>query len=144
METNKTPSRIHPLVAAASASVILVSLVGVAAITGILPTSHGTVAPAAPVAAMTTPAQDAPVGTAPAAAAAASAIKSAAATAVRWQRLPAQSAAVLPAMKLKSVPGLQRPIRYAYAWKTVVYAHSRTTIRPAGRWATASKWWMAI
>jgi len=71
METNKTPSRIHPLVAAASASVILVSLVGVAAITGILPTSHGTVAPAAPVAAMTTPAQDATVGTAPAAAAAA-------------------------------------------------------------------------
>ncbi|MGI4848464.1 MAG: glycine zipper 2TM domain-containing protein [Janthinobacterium lividum] len=43
-ETNKS-SRIHPLVGAAAASVVLVSLVGVAAITGILPTSHGTNSP---------------------------------------------------------------------------------------------------
>ena len=58
MET--TAKRIHPLVAAASASVILVSLVGVAAMTGLLPSSHGTgspaAAPAAPVAALTAPA----------------------------------------------------------------------------------------
>lgn len=44
MEINQTTKRIHPLVAGAAASVILVSLVGVAAITGLLPTSHGTVA----------------------------------------------------------------------------------------------------
>lgn len=44
MET-KTSSRIHPLVAASAVSVMLVSLVGVAAITGVLPNSHGTVAP---------------------------------------------------------------------------------------------------
>ena len=41
---NQTVNRIHPLVAGAAASVMLVSLVGVAAITGMLPTSHGTVA----------------------------------------------------------------------------------------------------
>lgn len=41
METSSTPRRIHPLVAAAAASVILVSLTGVAALTGLLPTSHG-------------------------------------------------------------------------------------------------------
>lgn len=40
-------NRIHPLVAGAAVSVILVSLVGVAAITGILPTSNSTMAPAA-------------------------------------------------------------------------------------------------
>ena len=58
MEMNQTSKRIHPLVAGAAASVMLVSLVGVAAITGLLPTSHGTVAdnsriatqPAAPIA----------------------------------------------------------------------------------------------
>lgn len=38
--------RIHPLVAVASVAVILFSLLGIAAITGILPTSHGSIAPA--------------------------------------------------------------------------------------------------
>lgn len=46
MEIVKTSNRIHPLVAAAAVSVMLVSLVGVAAITGILPNSHSTAAPA--------------------------------------------------------------------------------------------------
>lgn len=44
MEMNQTAKRIHPLIAGASASVMLVSLVGVAAITGLIPTSHGTMA----------------------------------------------------------------------------------------------------
>lgn len=48
---NKTPTRIHPLVAGAAISVMLVSLTGVAAITGLIPTSHSTSAPATPVAA---------------------------------------------------------------------------------------------
>ncbi len=38
--------RIHPLMATAAVAVTLVSLVGVAAITGVFPTSHGTPAPA--------------------------------------------------------------------------------------------------
>ncbi|WP_036165119.1 glycine zipper 2TM domain-containing protein [Massilia sp. 9096] len=48
METTKTTNRIHPLMAAAAVSVIVVSLAGTAAITGMLPSSHG--APEAPVA----------------------------------------------------------------------------------------------
>ncbi|MFZ6757946.1 glycine zipper 2TM domain-containing protein [Undibacterium sp. Ji50W] len=47
MEQAQTGKHIHPLVAGAACSVILVSLLGVAAITGILPSSHSTTAPAA-------------------------------------------------------------------------------------------------
>jgi uncharacterized protein YcfJ len=46
MHTNKQSGRIHPLMAGAAVSVMLASLVGTAAITGILPTSHGTNMPA--------------------------------------------------------------------------------------------------
>ena len=42
MENQIKPNRIHPLVAGAAVSVMLVSLVGVAAITGILPSSNST------------------------------------------------------------------------------------------------------
>lgn len=37
------PNRMHPMMVAAAVSVTLVSLVGVAAITGLIPTSHGSV-----------------------------------------------------------------------------------------------------
>jgi uncharacterized protein YcfJ len=47
MDITKTTTRIHPLMAAAAVSVIVVSLAGTAAITGMLPSSHG--APEAPV-----------------------------------------------------------------------------------------------
>ena len=47
MEMNQTSNRIHPLVAGAAASVMLVSLVGVAAITGLFPNSHSTAADSA-------------------------------------------------------------------------------------------------
>jgi uncharacterized protein YcfJ len=40
MEIPRSPNRIHPVMAAAAVSVIIVSLVGAAAITGILPSSH--------------------------------------------------------------------------------------------------------
>src|SRR5690606_23019083 len=46
METSTQSSRIHPLAAAASVSVILVSAVGVAAMTGLLPDSHSNATPA--------------------------------------------------------------------------------------------------
>ena len=52
MQTVQTTNKIHPLMAGAAASVMLVSLVGVAAMTGLLPDSHGEakqVASAAPV-----------------------------------------------------------------------------------------------
>lgn len=41
METTTTSNRIHPLMAAAAVSLTLVSLVGAAAIAGLLPNSHG-------------------------------------------------------------------------------------------------------
>ena len=47
METIKTTARIHPLMAAAAVSVIVVSLAGAAAITGLLPSSHSAPQPAA-------------------------------------------------------------------------------------------------
>lgn len=42
-QTTRVSSRIHPLAAGAAISVMLVSLVGVAAITGLIPSTHGTV-----------------------------------------------------------------------------------------------------
>ena len=64
METIKTAtSRIHPLMAAAAVSVIVVSLAGAAAITGILPSSHS-----APEAGATTAQAAAPAGALPMAA----------------------------------------------------------------------------
>ncbi len=46
MENNNTPKRIHPLVAGAAVSVMLVSLTGVAAITGLIPNSYSNGSPA--------------------------------------------------------------------------------------------------
>jgi uncharacterized protein YcfJ len=48
METIKTATRIHPLMAAAALSVITVSLAGTAAITGLLPSSHSATQPSEP------------------------------------------------------------------------------------------------
>jgi len=50
MDTTPSNKRIHPLMAAAAVSVVLVSLIGVAAITGILPNSHSTGTPVAAMA----------------------------------------------------------------------------------------------
>ena len=46
MQNADTSNRLHPLVAGAAVSVMLVSLIGVAAITGILPNSNGTISSA--------------------------------------------------------------------------------------------------
>lgn len=65
METNNKPNRIHPLVATAAVSVTALSLAGIAAITGLLPTSHSQNAPVnAPVAALTAPATNGNTSTA--------------------------------------------------------------------------------
>ena len=64
MEMNQTSNRIHPLMAGAAVSVMLVSLLGVAALTGVLPNSHAgatetphIAALASPVETLSTPAQ---------------------------------------------------------------------------------------
>ena len=51
MTENATTKRIHPLVAGAAVSIILVSMVGVAAITGLLPSSNSTPSANLPLAA---------------------------------------------------------------------------------------------
>ena len=53
MELNQPSNRIHPLMAGAAVSVILVSLMGIAAMTGVLPTSYAT--SGAPAAVQTAP-----------------------------------------------------------------------------------------
>lgn len=67
MENNNTTKRIHPLVAGAAISVILVSLTGVAAITGLLPNSHSTTSPATAEAPATATGASALAATTPAA-----------------------------------------------------------------------------
>lgn len=57
MNTTQTPNRIHPLMAGAAVSVTLVSLLGMAAITGILPDSHAVAPVAVPVTAQASPQQ---------------------------------------------------------------------------------------
>lgn len=47
MENQKSANKIHPLVAGAAVSVMVLSLVGVAAMTGLLPKSNGSPAPVA-------------------------------------------------------------------------------------------------
>jgi hypothetical protein len=59
MNTTQAKTRIHPLMAGAAVSVTLVSLLGMAAITGILPNSNAVVPVTAPLAA-SAPAQVAP------------------------------------------------------------------------------------
>ena len=71
MEMNQPSNRIHPLMAGAAVSVMLVSLMGIAAMTGVLPNSHASAAPimlttaqATPVTSVTAPTQQ--VATVPA------------------------------------------------------------------------------
>jgi outer membrane lipoprotein SlyB len=57
MDTNTNIRRLHPLVAAAAVSVTVFSAVGVAAVTGLIPHSKGSVSEQTPVAALEQPAQ---------------------------------------------------------------------------------------
>ena len=117
MEMNQTAHRIHPLMAGAAVSVILVSLAGIAAITGVLPNSHATAAPAADaqttpvtaqapaVAPISAPAQPVvnPVATAPAVRDERATHKTAA------QRPPVQHAQAQSGQQYSQAPGYQQP-----------------------------------
>ena len=59
--TNTNTRTLHPLLTAAAVSVIVFSGVGIAAVTGLIPSSKGSVNEQAPVAAATQPATTAPV-----------------------------------------------------------------------------------
>ncbi|RJG23889.1 glycine zipper 2TM domain-containing protein [Massilia cavernae] len=102
MESIKTATRIHPLMAAAALSVITVSIAGTAAITGLLPTSKAD-APAAQVA----PVAAAPAGFTPAPAATIPAGYVAAPVAgaqTAYVAVPVAAAAPLPAAVRTAAP----------------------------------------
>lgn len=61
MELKEMSNRIHPLVAAAAVSVIVVSALGAAALTGVLPNTHATNAPTATIEEQTSSVSKAPV-----------------------------------------------------------------------------------
>jgi uncharacterized protein YcfJ len=92
MEMSQPSSRLHPLMAGAAVSVMLASLLGVAAMLGVLPNSNGTTAPAVAAA---------PAITAAPAVSAAPASK--AATVQSAEYAPSQEAAPAPAKPRKHV-----------------------------------------
>lgn len=63
MENPKTPNKIHPLVAGAAVSLMLLSLVGVAAMTGLLPNSTSSTTPVAILASSAPEASDNTIST---------------------------------------------------------------------------------
>ena len=97
----ETKSRIHPLLATAAIAVIVLCVVGVAAITGYLPGSSAQKTPPEPAAALTQPAAPAAAPVAPAPVAAASAP---AETATAPKPKPAQAAAKPSAPKSPAQP----------------------------------------
>jgi uncharacterized protein YcfJ len=121
METTKTTtSRIHPLTAAAAVSVIVVSLAGTAAITGLLPSSHSApeAAPtqanpayaAAPTAAPALPmAAEAPQGAQPQQAAYAQPAQGAYAQQAVASAQPAPAPTVIKETIIKEVPAKPAP-----------------------------------
>lgn len=134
METTTTSNRIHPLIAAAAVSVMLVSLVGVAAITGVIPTSQSQATPAAvpaPVVSTAPAASATPVAVAEPAPAPSVEAKTAADKVVNPQ--PKRAAApASPAPAPKSYAAREtrttqpQPRSYQYAEPTVVAQAPRT------------------
>ncbi len=109
MEANHKSTRIHPLVATAAVAVTLVSLVGAAAITGILPTSHSTTAP---VASLSTPAATHNTGVATLAPAEPSALQSKPAVSQESDK-PAPKAVKKPAPVKERQSSRPAPVSYA-------------------------------
>jgi uncharacterized protein YcfJ len=147
METIKTTtSRIHPLMAAAAVSVIVVSLAGTAAITGILPSSHGAPQAAAMDTAQTAPAYgnsaqpyDAAV---PASAQAGYAQPMAAQMPLAQTAAPAPAPVVIKETVIKEVPvkTASHPVQHHHT----SYAHDDGYYAPAARPAPQQPNYVAI
>jgi uncharacterized protein YcfJ len=128
MDRIQTASRIHPVMAAAAVSVIMVSLAGAAAITGILPSSHG--APEPQLSTVTPPANA--YG-----AAAATYAANAAPVAPQAAPMPAPglvpvTAYVQPQMAQQYAPVAQQPapvVKKAVQTRTVHHYHSTQVAR---------------
>ena len=111
MDTIKTKARIHPLVAGAAVAVILVSAVGIAAITGVLPGARGQAQPGVIDSTGHMQSADTPVGVAlPTNNAAAPAYAGApAANAVNGVAPPANAAIAPPPPNTPAPPDYQAP-----------------------------------
>ncbi|OAJ54683.1 glycine zipper 2TM domain-containing protein [Paraburkholderia ginsengiterrae] len=107
--SNPQRSRIHPLVAGAAVAVILASATGIAAMTGLLPTSHAVTEPALPVTAA------AQVASAPLAAP---------------QPVPVQQTAQLPVQQ-----AAQQPVQQAAPARPPVHHTHRPSPTPAPGYA---------
>ena len=109
METNQPSNRIHPLMAGAAVSVMLVSLVGIAAITGVLPNSHAVAAKTTPIATQT--------------------------PAIAPTSSTAQQVATAPAFRDEAVAhktvGHHHPVRHAQAQTSQQYSQAPAYQRPA-------------
>ena len=109
METNQPSNRIHPLMAGAAVSVMLVSLVGIAAITGVLPNSHAIAAKTTPIATQT--------------------------PAIAPTSSTAQQVATAPALRDEAVAhktvGHHHPVRHAQAQTSQQYSQAPAYQRPA-------------
>jgi len=118
MEMSQSSQRMHPLVAGAAASVMLVSLLGAAAITGILPTSHGSEQHAAPATLAPAPVAAAPAPAPAMQTAAAADVKEAPAAAVAESAPHAAPARVVHHVVYRDRPAparTQQPAMYAQA-----------------------------
>ena len=122
MEMNQPSHRIHPLMAGAAVSVMLVSLLGIAAMTGVLPNSHASAAETARITAAETArmtAQAAAVAPVPAPAqqvATAPAVRDEGArhkTVVHQRHHPVQQAQ--PGQQYSQAPAYQQPAPVAQA-----------------------------
>ena len=109
METNQPSNRIHPLMAGAAVSVMLVSLVGIAAITGVLPNSHAIAAKTTPIATQT--------------------------PTIAPTSSTAQQVATAPALRDEAVAhktvGHHHPVRHAQAQTSQQYSQAPAYQRPA-------------
>jgi hypothetical protein len=134
MEAIKTTnSRIHPLMAAAAVSVIVVSLAGTAAVTGLLPSSHSAPEPAALNAAQVTPGYGTQQGLQPVQAAYGQQLAPAYAqplAAVQPAPAAAPAPVVIEKTIIKEVPVKTRTVSHATRHNTS-YAHSDPYYAPA-------------
>ncbi|QAU35126.1 glycine zipper 2TM domain-containing protein [Janthinobacterium sp. 17J80-10] len=128
MEANHKPNRIHPLVAIAAVAVTVLSITGVAAITGLLPASHGESGPgSASVAHMFAPV---PAATGDAAANFTTPVEPKAQLAANDAEKPVPQAAQKPAGNEHQGT---RPASSGYRQHTTQVAQARATCRDCGR-----------
>jgi outer membrane lipoprotein SlyB len=136
MENKNTSNRIHPLVAGAAVSVMVVSLAGVAAITGLLPNSHSGNSPVATDTPAATSSTTATTSATPVAGSIGAAATAASPAALIEPKTPAVTAAVTePKSVATDAPSAPAPKHHSQATRTAKATHAQT--RPAPNYAAS-------